>query len=69
MTSKNRLHHGVALVYDPHANAWNVYLGSVFLGLVTESNGVFRTTQVDATFLTKETAAYALAASHLGNAF
>lgn len=69
MTSNQRLHHSVELVYDPIVSAWNVYLGSALLGSVTESKGVFRASDMDAAFLSKETAAYALAAKRLGNAF
>ena len=69
MTTRQRLHHSVELVYDPRVSAWNVYLSSELLGSVTESNGVFRASGMDATFISKETAAYALAASSLGNAF
>jgi hypothetical protein len=69
MSSVGRIHHRVELVYDPRSEAWSVYLGSVFLGKVTECDGSFRATGIDATFATKETAAYALAAGHLANAF
>ena len=69
MAVQQRVHHDVRLVYDPAAAAWNVYVGSVFLGPVTEAEGVFRAAGMDGVFTAKETAAYALAALHFGNAF
>jgi hypothetical protein len=69
MSTTQRVHHDVTYVYVPDAQAWKVYLGRVFLGLVAEVDGAFRTTRTDGAFTTRDAAGSALAANYLGHAY